>query len=61
MDRAFRYQDTTSVPVFGDMGTYPSGGYIADLTEEYSDIVHQIQVRTSILLFIWIQFENVLK
>ncbi len=44
--RAFRFEQTASVPVFGATGTaYLSGGYIADLAEEYTDALLQIQVR----------------
>ena len=43
-ERAFRYEYTGSAPVFGDMSTYLSGGYIVDLTEEYEDVLPQIQV-----------------
>ena len=43
-ERAFRYESTDSAPVFGNMGTYLSSGYIVDLTEEYEDVLLQIQV-----------------
>ncbi len=43
-ERAFRFEQTDSVPVFGTLGTYFSSGYVVDLTEEYQDVLLQIQV-----------------
>ena len=42
-NRAFRWELTDSVPVTGEITTYLSGGYIADLAEEYKDVLPQIQ------------------